>query len=366
MTSAALALLLASAVAPPTPGVWSSSGEGGQARGGTGVAPPQGGPLSPAEPTGPSGGKGTPETPQEREQRLIREGIRRPAPQPVVVPPRDYLSVLGRRLDPEGTDPVRPASLSFGFGFASQAALDESPGRRSRYLGAHHVFGQVWSWTNRAAAAPGGWCSGTASATSEVPGSQVCSFSSLHILALASTAEVSLQGTLAGGEAGDGGGSKVAFDVLVSDFEAGFAFRHDWYRTLGSSGIWSFGPGVLVGYLPLRQRMLTRYGEARANLGDMRKSGVAFNALGTVSRVSFSAMALSIFEGTAFVGVVTGSPREVRLWGGLEFSLRAPVDRQATESEGTLGAEAAGSPASTSPPSTAQPARDRPSAGEQP
>ena len=308
MNAASVVIALASAVAPPEQPTQVPAGRSSS----TPVAPPPGGPSGRSD----SGASNTrAESAAEREQRLIREGIRKP-PQPVAKPSNDYLSVLGRRLDPEGQFPVRPPQLWFGFGFASRFALRESAGRTTTPLGAHHIFGQLTSW---GADDRGGAPCGRSGAAAAEDGRATCSFSSLHAVVLASHSEVAVKGR---------GQDDVPlrFSVLVDDTDIGLAYRRDWLRTWGSSTVFSWGWGWLAGYIPARQRYVTRYGYGVADDADLRSSGFQFNPLGTVARVSLSLVALSVFEGTMFAGVVTGSPAEARLWIGLEFALRSPAD----------------------------------------
>jgi hypothetical protein len=241
------------------------------------------------------------ETPEQREQRLIREGIRKP-PEPEVTPRNDYLSVLKRQLEPEGKVDQRPPLLWFGFGFASHFPMMESPGRSSTPLGAHHVFGQIWAWSSE-------------QPENEAMGSQ--SSASLHAFALASHHEISVLGRV-------GSGPKVKASILVSDLDAGVVYRSDRLWSRSGASVFGWSSGWMVGYLPLRQRQLVRYGEAQPVASDLRTSQIQWNHAGVVTRVSLSLLALSVFEATAFAGVVLGAPFEARLWTGLEMALRAP------------------------------------------
>ena len=308
MTAGLIALSLASAIAPPRGGSFSRQPSEQSA---TDTAPPPA--AGPSENTRSSDAPQRLESAQEREERLMREGIRK-RPDPKIDPPRDYLSVLKTQVSPEGDETILAPQLWFGLGFSSWFPLRESSGRKSDPQGSYQGFAQLWNWG--AKTSEGLPCKSARS----------CTYQSLHFAFLASQAETTVAATE------PVRGDSVNIDVLRSDFEMGVLWRRDWHWALAGSDTTSFAFAFMGGLLPMRQRIIETYGSATAKDEDFAHSGVQLNPLGTLMRFSFSVLALSIFEAGIVAGLSTSSPAEVKTLVGLEFALRDPQRPQEASS----------------------------------
>lgn len=297
--NAALLLTLSSAIAVPGPGRLGTDK--------TIVAPP-----GSSGPTG-RGGQSSSESPEQRQFRLQREGIRQVEPPP---PSMDYVSVLKRQVSAEGSIVNAPPSLWFGFGFASWFPFRESPGRKSTPFGSYHLFAEIYSLGERKK--QGERCFSA----------QICRFDSLQLFALSTVGALELPGSK------ERNGESTRFSVEVSDLDWGAAWRSERLEHWDSAGTYQLAFGLMLGWLPLRQRSIVQYGDSLPADKDLLHSGLQFNSSGFMSRVSVAALALSRFEAGVFAGLNMGFPSEVKASIGFEFALRDPMEKpQATGAE---------------------------------